>query len=506
MLDKRWAVRFLSIVIASGIFATAFFSDFAKAEANDETVCVVYFTAIGCSNCRVTDPIVLDEWPKKYDNLVVVEYMFYDWGEDNARLLGTYAQNYGSWTSVPQLFITSDEIALGRIEVPNAEDEIKNLQSNNCLIDGFISFNELGLNSIDGEPLKIWSNGKLLTRVKKSETVSSDFLKELLFSDDLESTIEGSVYDIETTEAEPAPISDGQIDFSNAIKIEDSWILSYNEESPTTTTSPSPTQTTSPTVSTTTSTTFPEENADTIEITIFGINFGTIDISKVSLPALTIIIGLLDGFNPCAMFILCFLLVFLIGTKSRKKVFIIGGIFLFISGFVYFLFITAWFNFFVIFRYVPLLKLIVGALVIVAGLINIKDYFYFQKGISLTLPKSWKPKVVDKMKMIAEQQSLVAMILSVVTVAFVVNVVELMCTIGFPMIYTQILATYNLPQTAYYLYILIYCTMYMIDDFLLFTIAVTTLHCVEMTKKRVRIMKLISGVLMILLAIWFVLS
>jgi len=245
-----------------------------------------------------------------------------------------------------------------------------------------------------------------------------------------------------------------------------------------------------------------KETEDVIKIPFIG----EIKTSEMSLPALTIVIGLLDGFNPCAMFILCFLLVFLIGTKSRKKVFIIGGIFLFISGIVYFLFISTWFNFFVVFKFVPMLKLVVGTLVIVAGLINIKDYFFFQKGVSLTLPKSWKPKVMERMKRISELQSLTAMVFGVVTVAFVVNVVELMCTIGFPMIYTQILATYNLSQTAYYLYILLYCVMYMIDDFLLFTVAVATLSCMEMTQKRVRLMKLISGVLMVLLAIWFVLS
>jgi len=233
---------------------------------------------------------------------------------------------------------------------------------------------------------------------------------------------------------------------------------------------------------------------------------GQVKTSEMSLPVLTIVIGMLDGFNPCAIFILCFLLVFLIGTKSRKKVFIIGGVFIFISGLVYFLFISVWFNFFVIFKYVPILKWIVASIVIFAGLVNMKDYFYFQQGISFTLPKKWKSGVMNKMKKVAAMDKLPAMILGVIAVAFVVNIVELMCTIGFPMIYTQILSTYNFPATTYYLYILFYCIAYMIDDFLLFSIAVLTLDCIEMTKKRVRIMKLISGILMILLAIWFVLS
>ena len=483
----------ISILMFSLYFASSLYTAPVNAQTDDDTFCLVYFTYTSCGNCRITDPEVLQAWPEKYDNLVVIEYMFEDWSESNAFLLSQYAQTYASASSVPQLFVSEDDIALGRLNVLNAENRIKSMTSNQCLmLTGGADFNDLDLNSIPGFPLKIWANGRLLTRTVMASEVSDDFLRELLFTQDIEGTIGSYEYNIEYAEPEPALIAYGQIEFANAMEIEDSWILSYDGESSATTT--------------TTSTTHNDGNENIIDIKIFGINFGSVDISKLSLPALTIIIGLLDGFNPCAMFILCFLLVFLIGTKSRKKVFIIGGIFLFISGLVYFLFITAWFNFFTIFKYMPVLKLAVGAIVIVAGLINIKDYFYFQKGVSLTLPKSWKPRIMDKMRKIAEQQSLAAMILGVVTVAFVVNVVELMCTIGFPMIYTQLLTTYNLPQTTYYIYILLYCVMYMIDDFLLFSVAVVTLNCMEMTQKRVRTMKLISGILMVLLAVWFIMS
>jgi len=233
---------------------------------------------------------------------------------------------------------------------------------------------------------------------------------------------------------------------------------------------------------------------------------GEIDVSSMSLPLITIIIGLLDGFNPCAMFVLCFLLVFLIGTKSRKKTFIIGGIFLTMSALVYFLFISAWFNFFLIFKYVPVLKAIVAVIVVFAGLVNIKDYFYFQKGLSFTLPKKWKSVITERMEKLSKKENILAMIAGVISVALVVNIVELMCTVGFPMIYTQLLSTYNLSKPVYYSYIALYCLFYMIDDMVVFAVAVITLNCMEMTKKRVRQMKLISGILMILLALWFLMS
>ena len=183
----------------------------------DEHVCTVYFTAIGCGNCKVTDPIVLNEWTEKYDNLVVIEYMFTNWGEENARLLGEYAQKYGSWASVPQLFITSDKVALGRIDVPNAENDIEPMENNPCLLlDSSVPFNELNLNELPKEP-KLWSGDRLLIKIGNGE-VSSDFLRELLFSQDLTKTIEETTYEIEEIEAEPAPIAYGQINFDDAIK------------------------------------------------------------------------------------------------------------------------------------------------------------------------------------------------------------------------------------------------------------------------------------------------
>jgi hypothetical protein len=110
------------------------------------------------------------------------------------------------------------------------------------------------------------------------------------------------------------------------------------------------------------------------------------------------------------------------------------------------------------------------------------------------------------MKSLSTASGLWIIIGGVITVALIVNVVELMCTLGFPLIYTQILSTYQLPKFTYYMYILFYCILYMIDDITLFAIAVIALRTIGMDQKRVRIMKLISGIIMLVLAVWFVMS
>jgi len=227
---------------------------------------------------------------------------------------------------------------------------------------------------------------------------------------------------------------------------------------------------------------------------------GTVNIADTSILFLTIFIGLLDGFNPCAMWMLSFLLAFVIATRSRKKVFIVGGIFILVSGLVYFLFITAWLNLFISMSAITFLRIIAGSFALFAGIINIKDFFAFQKGFSLTIPKRWQPGIKKRMKLVSKASG-IGMIIGVIILAFTINLVELLCTIGFPVIYLNILAQQELPALINYLYVGLYVLMYMFDDAMIFLAAVFTLSHFDMDKKKVRYLKLFSGIMIIILAL-----
>jgi len=233
---------------------------------------------------------------------------------------------------------------------------------------------------------------------------------------------------------------------------------------------------------------------------------GTIDTSKISLPLFTIIIGLLDGFNPCAMWVLLFLLALLVYTKSRKRMFIIGGTFILVSGIVYYIFMAAWLNLFLIIGFIPYLRVIVGVFAVILGLINIKELFFFKKGISLSIPESAKPKIFEKMRKVVHEAALPIALLSVIVLAFTVNSIELLCTAGFPAIYTKILTLNNLPTFSYYAYLSLYIIMYMIDDMLIFTIAVITLSSKKLTEKQGRYMKFIAGFMMLILGLLLIIK
>ncbi|MFC1690634.1 hypothetical protein ACFL0W_00510 [Nanoarchaeota archaeon] len=229
--------------------------------------------------------------------------------------------------------------------------------------------------------------------------------------------------------------------------------------------------------------------------------FGEIDTSKMNLPLFTVIVGGLDGFNPCAMWVLMFLLSLLIYAKSRKRMLLIGGIFVITSGVIYFLFMTAWLNFFLFVGYATSMRIVIAIIAITAGLINLKELFWFKKGISLMISDKHKLKAVEKMRKIVHEQSLSLAITGTIALAIFVNFIELLCTAGLPAIYTNILTLNNLHWVSYYLYLVLYNIIYVLPLMIIVTIFSITMGRHKFTKRQGQILKLISGILMLALGL-----
>lgn len=223
-----------------------------------------------------------------------------------------------------------------------------------------------------------------------------------------------------------------------------------------------------------------------------------IDYSQLSLPGLTIVLGLLDGFNPCAMWVLVFLLTLLINTKDRKKIWLIGGTFIFISGLVYYLFMAAWLNAFLFIGYLKIARIIIGVGAIIFGVINIKDAIKYRGQCKVGKSRF---KIIEKIKAILAPRALPASLLGVIFLAFTVNLFELLCSAGFPAIYTATLTMAHLPGWQYYLYLLAYIILYMLDDLIIFIAAVLTLRLLSLTHKFSFYSNLIGGLLMVILGL-----
>ncbi|MBT5631318.1 MAG: thioredoxin family protein [Nitrospina sp.] len=224
---------------------------------------------------------------------------------------------------------------------------------------------------------------------------------------------------------------------------------------------------------------------------------GEFDSQSLSLPVFTLIIAGLDAFNPCAFFVLLLLLSLLVNAKDRKRMLLIGGIFVFFSGFIYFIFMAAWLNLFLYLRELRLITVIAAIAAIGVSLINIKDYFSFKRGISLSIPDSAKPGLYGQIRKLMDTSSLPTMITGTIMLAIVANAYELLCTSGFPMIFTRILTLNNLPTLDYYLYLALYNIIYVVPLIAIVLLFIKTLGARKLSEKEGRILKLISGMMML---------
>jgi len=230
--------------------------------------------------------------------------------------------------------------------------------------------------------------------------------------------------------------------------------------------------------------------------------FGEIDISKVGLLTLSVLIGIADGFNACAMWALFFLLAFLVASGSRKRIFLIGGTFILVSGLIYLLFISAWMNLFLFIGHLKIIQIIISLLAIIFGLVCIKDYFAFGKGISFIIPEKTRDKIVKRMEIITNPKlAISATILGVAILAAGVNLIELLCTTGFPAVFTKILTAHHLPTLSYYFYLLVYILFYILDDFVIFSVVILTLGAKPLPDRYKRISKLVSGFILLILGL-----
>jgi glutaredoxin len=228
---------------------------------------------------------------------------------------------------------------------------------------------------------------------------------------------------------------------------------------------------------------------------------GQVSVRALGLPAFTVLIGLIDGFNPCAMWVLLFLLSLLVNLRDRRKMFMVGGTFVLTSGLVYFLFMAAWLNVFLLVGLSRVIQLILGVVALGIGLLNVKDFAALHRGPTLSIPERAKPGLYARTRRLLEEKPLLSALGGVVVLALLANLVELACTAGLPAVYTQILTLRQLPAWQYYAYLALYNLAYIADDSAMLVIAVVTLSRRKLQERVGRWLKLLSGTVMLALGL-----
>jgi len=237
---------------------------------------------------------------------------------------------------------------------------------------------------------------------------------------------------------------------------------------------------------------------DTISLPLIG----EVDLSHQSLFISTILIALVDGVNPCSIWVLTMLLALTMHTGSRKKIIVIGSIFITVTAAIYALFILGLFSVMSIIPFKGVIQIIVALMALAFGIINIKDYFWYKEGVSLTISDEKKPGIYKKMRNVVEaQDSYWGLAISTVILAAGVSLVEFSCTAGFPVIWTNLVNAQHVPWLVFAALLLTYMIIYQLDEMVIFFSAVFTLKASKLEEKGGRILKLVGGVLMLCLAV-----
>ncbi|MEM4389793.1 MAG: hypothetical protein QXG98_03960 [Candidatus Micrarchaeia archaeon] len=226
---------------------------------------------------------------------------------------------------------------------------------------------------------------------------------------------------------------------------------------------------------------------------------GELELTKLSLPALALTLGLLDGFNPCAMWVLTYLIALLLGQKDRRRIWLIVGIFVLASGVWYYLFLSAWLSVFLLLGYLAVARLAVGVIALAAGASMLRDFITLPEAVCKVTDPLGRSKIIAKARELAMGGATPATLAGIVVLAFAVNTIELACSAGFPATFTGILSMSNLSLLEYHAYLFLYDFFYMLDDMIIFSIAAITLSSTTLSARYARVSQLIGGVLMVLL-------
>lgn len=224
---------------------------------------------------------------------------------------------------------------------------------------------------------------------------------------------------------------------------------------------------------------------------------GEVRTADLSLPALTLVLAALDGFNPCAMWVLVFLIGLLVGMQDRVRMWTLGSAFIAGSAVVYFLFMAAWLNFLLFIGTVVWLRAAVALVALGGGFYYLREYFQNAgAACKVTAPEARK-RFFESLRHLALESRFWLALAGILALAFAVNLVELLCSAGIPAVYTQVLALSHLPAWQYYAYLTLYILVFMLDDLVVFIVAMKTLQITGMTTGYSRFSHLAGGVVLL---------
>jgi len=366
-------------IVAIAFLVTGAFLFPAGAQTQDNAVCAVYFTGVGCPHCAKTDPVLLEQLVGEYPDLFIIEYEIYQ-QRDNGPLLYLYDEKYNSGLGIPLIIFDQEINFKGDLPILDNINSILNTRKNNecLLIDGsLVDFDKLDIANLPGLP-KLWHQNKVLIKVKEGDS-DSRLLRDLLISSDLNRVLEDKNF--EKIESVPIPLSGRSVKFERAVKV-DNWLFQWNGE-----------VLSSEPVEKAASSAGNEENNGSVSEIEEESNFNLTWAKIISLAAV-------DAVNPCALAVLVLMLTAILAYNPRnRKNIILAGLAFVVSIFVmYLIYGLVIVKFFQVVQALTSVRLwlykVLGGVAIILAVLNIRDFFRYKPGRAGTeMPLFMRPKV-----------------------------------------------------------------------------------------------------------------
>jgi hypothetical protein len=244
----------------------------------------------------------------------------------------------------------------------------------------------------------------------------------------------------------------------------------------------------------------PTGGADTvIDVPLLG----EVDAAARSAVGATVLIALIDGFNPCSLWVLTVLLAMVLNAgASRGRVALVGGTFLTVTGLLYGLFIAGVFTVLGFIEHLDAIRIGVAAIALFVGAVNVKDYVAYKRGLSFTIPDRFKPRIYRGGRAVRDlNRPLPAVLGTTIAMAAGIALIELPCTAGFPVIWSGILRTQGVEGAEFGALLGLYLLIYVLDELVLFAIVVATLKIGRFEERHGRLLKLLAGTVMLSLGV-----
>jgi cytochrome c biogenesis protein CcdA len=228
---------------------------------------------------------------------------------------------------------------------------------------------------------------------------------------------------------------------------------------------------------------------------------GGVDLQYSPILITTVVIALLDGFNPCSLFVLTFLLAIIIHSASRKRIFLVGITFLLVTASVYGLFILGILNVMIYASQLFWIRNLVAILVIIIGIFGLKDFFFYREGPTFSIPEKHKSRFYKQVRKIFYTDSVWPMLVATVAMGLGIALVELPCTAGFPFIWSSIISGMELTASYFIILFVLYIMVYLADELVIFFLALLKMRSTKISEEQGRTLKLLAGTIMIVMGL-----